>query len=56
MNGRELLLFALPVDGELHQQLLDFHPAEVCHRRFDLQRQVDADALAAEADFFDCSV
>ncbi len=30
--------------------------AEVGHRRFDLQRQVDADALAAEADFFDGAV
>ena len=50
------MFFVLAVDAELHQQLFDLRGAEIGHRRFDLQRQIDADALAAEADFLDGAV
>ncbi len=33
--------------------ILDFAVAEIRNRGFDMQRQIDADALTGEADFFD---
>ncbi len=48
-HGGEFLFLVLAVDAQLHQQIFDFTVAEIRQRRFNLYRQIDADALAAQA-------
>ena len=51
-NGKQFLVFVLPVEAEPDEQIADFPVAKINDGRFEIERKVDPDAcLGYLADF-----